>query len=80
MNKIKFALLISVIPLLNGCLFIPRNQTIPDQRIPHRIAEPVTLEIWVRQADHTLVKESVSVPAGWWIAGPQVVEAPDIPR
>lgn len=49
------------------------RRAIPDQSIPHRLAKPATLTLWVRRADGRMVEERVAVPAGWWVAGPLVV-------
>jgi hypothetical protein len=59
--------------LLNACA---GQQVIPDQRFPHRVAEPTKVVIWVKAKDKTLVKQAFTLPEGWWIAGPQVVESP----
>ena len=71
--KTALALIASVM-LLPGCLFLPQERALPNPAIPHRIAETCTLPIWVRRPDHSLVKETVRVDPGWFVASPQVVE------
>lgn len=60
--------------LLSGCSLFPREQTIPDPAIPHRVAEESTATVWVRRPDGSLTKEAVRVLPGWWLASPQVVD------
>lgn len=60
--------------LNSGCSMLPRTTTIPSQNVPHRVAEDVTLKIWVRRPDGQLTTETVLCPSGWWIAGPPVIE------
>jgi hypothetical protein len=69
-TRIALALLASAL-LLSGCL--PREQQLPDPSVPHRLASPATLQILVRRADGSFVAETVTAPAGWWLASPQVV-------
>ena len=66
-------LLVSAL-LLPGCLFLPQERALPNPAIPHQIAESSTLTIWVRRPDNSLVKETVRVDPGWFVASPQVVE------
>ena len=54
----------------------PRATIVPDELVPHQLAEDVQVVIWVRQADGKLVPVRRLAPAGWWIAGPAVVDAP----
>lgn len=62
---------------LTGCsLFQPRTQVIPDQTIPHRLAQPIDVVIWARTPDGKFQQQPVHVPDGWWIASPQVVTPP----
>ena len=70
MRLTLIALLGSVL-LLAGCL---EERLIPDQNIPHRTCQPTTATILVRRSDGKLAETEVEVPAGWWIASPQVVE------
>lgn len=55
-----------------GCSL--RQPVLPDETVPHRLAQPARLTVWVRRDDGRLVEQTVSVPAGWWIASPRVVE------
>ena len=66
-------LLVSAL-LLQGCMFLPQERALPNPAIPHQIAESSTLTIWVRRTDNSLVKETVRVDPGWFVASPQVVE------
>jgi len=48
---------------------------IPDQTIPHRVAEEVPrVVVWCRLPDGKMTKCEVRLLDGWWIAGPSVVE------
>jgi hypothetical protein len=60
--------------LAPSCL--PRPQTMPDARIPHRLAAPATVTILVRQADGRYLPHRVQAQAGWWLASPLVIEDP----
>lgn len=49
---------------------------LPDPSVPHRVAEDTEVEIWVRVAPGTkLTRQKVRLPAGWWVASPEVVDA-----
>lgn len=63
--------------LFSGCSLLPRHTAIPDQTVPHRIAERATLVLWVRRGDREMVPVEHDIPAGWWVASPAVVEGPD---
>ena len=58
---------------LSGCI-LPRETTLPDRTIVHKIAEPVSATIWVRRADGSLVKEDMRLDPGWYVAAPEIVE------
>lgn len=58
--------------LLLACVSGPRP--IPDQRIPHRVAERTKVVIWVEQPGGAMKKVEVELHEGWWIASPQIVE------
>jgi hypothetical protein len=60
--------------LLSGCLGLPQERIIPNPAVPHQVAEPVEVVIWAQRSDGTLVKETVLLDPGWWIASPQVVD------
>jgi hypothetical protein len=47
---------------------------IPDPTIPHRLAADADVVLWMRQPDGTLKKVEAHALAGWWLAGPPVVE------
>jgi len=56
--------------LLPGC-FAPR--VIPDQSIPHQLAAPATLTVWLTMPDGRKVDQAMAFPAGCWIAFPAIV-------
>ncbi len=66
-----FAVLLLTLP---GCP--PQERAIPSQSIPHRLAQPVDADIWVRKPDGTFEQQPVRIPDGWWIASPGIVEPP----
>jgi hypothetical protein len=49
------------------------QRVIPDQRIPHRVAEEASVKVWARKPDGSMHMITVDVPEGWWVAGPLVV-------
>lgn len=65
-------MLIACAALSSGC--VPREATLPDHSIPHRVAQETTLVIWVRRPDGKFVEEEVKIEPGWWVASPWVVE------
>jgi hypothetical protein len=62
------------------CVGCPRATVLPDERIPHQLAEeaPDGLVVWCHDPKDTTkwVKCRVRAQAGWWIASPQVVDPP----
>ena len=64
-------LIASVLPL-SGC-FAPR--VIPDPTIPHRLSRDTTAWEWRTMPDGTKAEAPVTIPAGWWVAGPMIIEA-----
>ena len=76
MTKIARALLGSALLslLCSGCVPLQGNRMIPDQRIPHRMAQPAVLQLWIRRPDGKLEATEYYVPEGWWVASPTVVE------
>ena len=60
--------------LSSGCQATPRTETLPDPRVPHRLADEAEVLIWVRRPDNTLAKERVRVGPGWWVASSRVVD------
>lgn len=67
------ALVVSAM-LSTGCLGLSQERMLPDPRIPHQVAETTEAVVWVRRPDGSLVKETVRVQSGWWIASPQAVQ------
>jgi hypothetical protein len=68
-----------IVPVLAACAMlssgcVPRTQTLPDPAIPHRLAAPAEVEVWVRRPDGVLTRERIRAEVGWWLASPQVVE------
>lgn len=53
---------------------IPRQEVIPDLKIPHRVAENAEIKIYTKRPDGQYVVETVQLSKGWWIASPYVVE------
>lgn len=51
-------------------------KVIPDPTIPHRVAKPGHLVVWGRLPSGQFAEVEVEIPAGWWVAGPLVVEGP----
>jgi hypothetical protein len=47
---------------------------IPDPTIPHRLAKEADVVLWMRQPDGTMKQVPARALAGWWLAGPPVVE------
>ena len=47
---------------------------IPDNAIPHRVAEESSVVIWARGQDGKMVPTEVRLLAGWWIASDRIVE------
>src|SRR6056297_1173280 len=64
--------LIVFVLLLSGCGRATQTLAIPDQSIPHRIAAPTTVQIFVR-TNNGMAKQTVQVLEGWWIASPTVM-------
>src|SRR6056297_3553964 len=58
--------------LLSGCGRATQTLAIPDQSIPHRIAAPTKVQIFVR-TNNGMVKQTIQVLEGWWIASPTVM-------
>lgn len=71
MPKIVLALIASAL-LSTGCAV--RVLTVPDPSVPHRVAEPARVKVWVRSPDGTLTKQEVRLEEGWWVASPVLIE------
>jgi hypothetical protein len=69
-RKLKSAALVSVM-LLSAC---PRPIVLPDERVPHQIADNVTVKVWCHGPNDTWVKCEVTALKGWWLASPMVVD------
>jgi hypothetical protein len=69
--RTALALFASVM-LFSGCL--PRHHVIPDKSVPHQVAQPAKVVIWVRKADGEKVQERIWLMPGDWVADSRVVE------
>jgi hypothetical protein len=67
-----------LLPLLlcSGCSLQPRQQTVPDTSVPHRTAADQYMDILVDLGNGHFGPQRVFVPAGWWVASPNLVEKP----
>jgi hypothetical protein len=70
MTRTVLAVIASVL-LSAGCA---KRIVIPDPAIPHQVAEEAEIVTWCRAPDGKLVKCTVRLLEGWWVASPQVVE------
>jgi len=59
--------------LLTGCNLLPQRHALMDPTIPHRVAHPVSVDIFVRLPGGDYLIERVTVPAGAWIANPEAL-------
>jgi hypothetical protein len=50
------------------------GRVIPDQSIPHRVAEEARVQIWVRVAGGGFSREPVRLYEGWLVAAPILIE------
>ena len=69
--RTALALLASVL-LSTGCC--RTGGVVPDQSVPHQLSAESCVEVWATRPDGQLERVKVKAPAGWWLAGPQVVE------
>ena len=69
--RIALALLASGL-LSTGCC--SSGRVVPDATVPHQLAAESCVEVWARRPDGQLERVKVKAPAGWWLAGPPVVE------
>lgn len=70
MTRLALALAASAL-LSSGCA---RRTVIPSAVVPHQLARPARVSIWARAPDGKMVRTEAEIPAGWWVAGPPVVE------
>src|SRR6056297_748494 len=73
-NQLRLIALVLIVfaMLLSGCGRATQTLAIPDQSIPHRIAAPTKVQIFVR-TNNGMAKQTVQVLEGWWIASPTVM-------
>lgn len=72
MRRIMIGLSVSV--MLSGCTLFPTPRAIPNPKVPHRVAEETTVQIYIRLPDGSFQVDSVRLLKGWWVASPEVVE------
>lgn len=70
--RLMSLIVIASLMLLTSC--VPRQDVIPNSTIPHKLAKPTTVTIWTRRSDGKYVEQTITVPAGWWVASPFIVE------
>jgi hypothetical protein len=66
-----------IVLTLSACAMLccaPKVTVIPDPTVPHQVADEAQIVIWARMPDGRLAKQQIRLLAGWWIAGPPVVE------
>ncbi len=75
MKRTALALIVFVM-LSAGCasLLTKTGAVIPDERVPHRVAEEAVIYVWARNKSGQLVKTKIRLLEGWWVASPRVVE------
>lgn len=73
-TRLRLALLASAM-LSSACASVGRL-AIPDQSVPHQVAEETKVKVWVEIEDGKKVPIEVRLLEGWWIASPQVVDGP----
>jgi hypothetical protein len=67
-------LLIGSVLLSSGCGLSPvRNQMVLDQKRPYRLSQPVQAQVWGKTSDGKAIEQDITIPAGWWVAGPLVI-------
>jgi len=49
---------------------------IPDERIPHQVAQEGEVTVWVRLSSGDMTPVKVRVLPGWWVASPLVIDGP----
>lgn len=57
--------------LLAGC---QPDRPLPSRSIPHRLAKDTDAVIYVRTPQGDLQETDVTLPAGWWVAAPEIIE------
>jgi len=71
MKRLTLGLFVSAM-LSTACVNV--RPVIPSATVPHQLARPVKATIWAKGADGKMHEVQVTVPEGWWVAGPPVVE------
>ena len=76
MTRILFGLI--VLQMLSGC---GSNPVLLDRKIPHRLADDVSVTVWARDTDGKLVKVRAQLPADrTWVADELILESrPAVP-
>ena len=58
---------------LSGCCGVGTTVLL-DERVPHQVARETSVVVWGKTADGRMKQTEARLPAGWWIAGPQVTD------
>jgi hypothetical protein len=70
--KTMLALIASVMLFaMPGC---GPDRALPNPSVPHRLAKPADAVIYVRTSSGDLQEQEVTIPDGWYIAAPALVE------
>lgn len=57
--------------LFSAC--VPPSLVVPSQAIPHQLASACRAEVLVTAPGGQVERQKVTIPAGWWVASPQIV-------
>lgn len=71
----RWLVLLGFAPLLLGC---PPTLVVPSQSIPHQLGSECRTTILVAHPNGQVERQKMRIPAGWWVASPQIVE--ELPR
>lgn len=58
--------------LLGGC--VPPTLVVPSPTIPHQLSRECRTEILVEAPNGKVERQKVTIPTGWWVASPSIVE------
>ena len=64
---------LGLIALLTLCGCVEQNRVIMNRKIPHQLVSDCTAEILIKKTGTTYVSQRVVIPAGWWVASPELV-------
>ena len=54
----------------------PLPLVVPSQNIPHQLASECKTSILVAHPTGKVETQKVTIPVGWWVASPSIIEAP----